>query len=155
MSNVDTVRKFYDCFNRQDLDGALKLMAEDCTFLEMPIGAEMKGKEAVKQLLGMWHQAYTGARIDVKSVVDAGKTCVMEGIGSGKNEGPFGPYLATHKKAEIQTCDVVEFDDQGKIKKVRSYWDLHRMLAQLGHAVPFEAPKPAVARPAARPEARP
>jgi len=53
--------------------------------------------------------------------------------GRGTNDGDFGEYPATGTKIETPMCEVVYFNDDGKLTAGELYYDLMTMLMQLGH----------------------
>ncbi|MBI2394555.1 MAG: ester cyclase [Deltaproteobacteria bacterium] len=129
-------RSLYDNFNQRDLDKAVSIIATECEFQEMPTGQKFRGPEGVRQDLQMWLKAFPDGKCNITNVIANGDLVAVEFTGVGTQNGPLtGPdgkeIAATGRRAEIPFCDVHQIRN-GKVVRVRSYYDQGSMMRQLG-----------------------
>lgn len=130
-----TARKFYDTFNRRDYKAIGDVCDTKCVITDMATGTQLKGLDGAKSWLQFWATMSSDMKADIE-VVSASDTCVViEGNARGLNDGsitlPSGTLPASKKKLHMQWVDIIEFKDN-KIASVRCYYDMVRMLNQLG-----------------------
>ena len=83
----------------------------------------------------MWADGFPDGRVEITNVVDGGDMVAIEYTGRGSQTGALasaqGEIPPTGRSVELQLCDVLEFED-GKVVRVRSYFDSGSLMAQLG-----------------------
>jgi steroid delta-isomerase len=96
-----------------DVDGILDLYAEEAT-VEDPVGLPPRqGREAIRNLYGL---AAGKLRVELTGPIRvAGRECAM-------------PMLAEIDRREggklyVDVIDVMEFDDAGKVVRMRAFWN--------------------------------
>jgi ketosteroid isomerase-like protein len=118
-ANKRLVREFYDAGNRGDLDGCIKLLADDVTWTNMgstPYSGTSHGKGALMaNLLGpVFGKLRSGIRSALDNVVAEGEYVVVESRGSAET---------TDGRAYNNTyCHVFRVRDR-LIAEVREYLD--------------------------------
>jgi steroid delta-isomerase-like uncharacterized protein len=133
--NVQTALAVYESFNKRDLDGAVKPIAEDLVFENHGLGQTYKSRAEFRDSLQSWITGFTNGMITEPRAIDAGDTVIIRFIGKGKNDGPMGPYQKpTGRTLELPFVDIWQFDAQGRIVAGETYFDMLSMLVQLGHA---------------------
>ena len=115
----DIVTRYVAMMCESDIDGIIALYADDAT-AEDPVGGEVQnGVEAIRAFYGM-----TAPLLKVEL---AGPICVAG------NECAF-PLLAELTMGEdisyLDATDVLSFDDDGKITRMRAYWNPEELRPQ-------------------------
>lgn len=135
--NEATVRAQFEAFNRGDLDAAIKAYAQDARVIDHAQGTTAKGPEEARAFFAEWRTAFSDAIASDLHIVDARDTVVVQFTAGGTNDGPFGPYPPTGRRAMVPFCNVLRFNGEGRIVSDELYYDQLSFLVQLGHA---EAP---------------
>jgi steroid delta-isomerase-like uncharacterized protein len=135
--NAEGVRAQLDAFNKGDLDKAAALYADDARIIDHAQGVTGKGPDEARAVLAEWKRAFSDAKVTDLHITEAGDTVIAQFTGGGTNDGPFGPFQATDRRMSVPFCNVLRFDDKGRIVSDELYYDLLSVLVQLGHA---EAP---------------
>ena len=113
MTPDETVTAFIQALERMDMDGAMKMLAEDVTYDNVPIGA-MQGRDAVRKTLdGM--MGATEVDWPVARQAATGNVVMNERVDRFKLETGW---------LEIPVVGVFEVGDDGLISPWRDYFDL-------------------------------
>ncbi len=132
--NVEALAESHRNFNRGDLEACAQVAAEDVTHTDHARGITFRGRqEWKKEYLQGWKEAFSDARIDDPTYIDAGDTVIALATGRGTNDGSFGPFPPTGKEVAFRFCEVMRFNDEGKITSGEAFYDRMTILAQLGH----------------------
>lgn len=107
-----TIESYVEMMCQSDIDGIMALYADDAT-AEDPVGGDVqRGSEAIKNFYSM-----TAPLLQVELT---GPICVAG------NECAF-PLLAQLTMGDdisyLDATDVLTFNDDGKISRMRAYWD--------------------------------
>jgi len=133
-SNLAAAQKLHEAFNSRDWDVAQSVIAEDCVFVD-GTGQRREGPSAfATEYFKPWVDAFSDAQRTEVEFYDAGDTVVVELLGRGTNDGPFGPVAATGKRVELPYCEVYHFNADGKVSSGHAYFDQLGLMAQLGVA---------------------
>jgi steroid delta-isomerase-like uncharacterized protein len=133
--NVDTALAVYDSFNKRDLDAAVKPADENLIWDDHGIGATYKGREQYRESLQSWIAGFSDGKVTEPKATDAGNTVIVEYIGRGTNDGPMGPFQKpSGRTVSLPFVDILQFDEQGRIVRGATYFDMLSLLVQLGHA---------------------
>jgi ketosteroid isomerase-like protein len=76
----EAVRRFNEAFDRQDADGVMLAMTEDCVFENTcppPDGERYLGQEAVRRFWVRFFESSPGARFSTEETFAAGDRCVV------------------------------------------------------------------------------
>jgi ketosteroid isomerase-like protein len=136
--NIHTIRAWLDAHNRQDMK-ALDFYAEDIEIIEMPTGVIYKGMEKMRELARMAYGCKgckeltnviaTEAEACVEFVAKADMTQPL--TQAEKESGPHGVDISKTKSSAapfaIPVCYICHFTEEGKIDRVREYWDVATM----------------------------
>ena len=111
--NRDTLERYFEAFERQDLDAMTELVHDDYVEEYPQSGERIRGKQNARSIL----ESYPG----LPSMVD--HSYVLS--------GDLGVLKMTldYDGNRVYACEIVEFED-GEIKRARAYF-----------AEPFEAPE--------------
>jgi len=142
--NVQTHRDAHEAWNERDFDAVTSQMASSITYTDHARGLTIRTREDFTDWVKEWAQLFSNGKIVDARYTDAGDTVVARMTGRGTNDGPFGPYPATGREVRFDVCEILQFDEQGRIVGGDVYYDQLGMLAQLGHV---EVPAAAAVQP--------
>ena len=99
------------------------------------MGINFHGPEGIKQWLTTWLTAAPNARTELSTVLADGDWVATEHVGRGTHSGPLltpgGEVPATGRAIELRFCELFEVRE-GKVVRLRAYWDQMTFLRQLG-----------------------
>lgn len=133
-SNVDRMRAAHEEFNRRDFDAVVARFADRCTYTDVARDLTLKSPAEFRDWLGEWTSAFSDAAVTDAEYIDGGDWVIARFIGRGTNDGSLGPLPATGHRMSLHFCEVVHFDESGRIDRAENYYDQMTMLVQLGHA---------------------
>ena len=141
--NIDTIRFWLDAHNCQDMK-AIDCYTEDVEIVEMATGVVYKGMDKMRELAKLaysrkgWkdltHIIATEtdacveyiARADMSQPISAAeKANGLHGVDLSKAKSGSTPFA-------IPVCFICHFTADGKIDRVREYWDVATMTRQFG-----------------------
>ena len=126
--------RYYDAFNRGDLDEAVKAFSPDVETIE-PGAGTMHGADQWKAYGAGFKRAMPDARLNIKSAVEQGNTLSVEGVFTGTHTGPMatpaGEIPPTGRTVNLPYVDVYTAQG-GRFVTHQVYYDQITMLAQLG-----------------------
>jgi steroid delta-isomerase-like uncharacterized protein len=133
-ANRKLLERYVELYNAGDLDGCMKLYAEDAVQL-MPDGF-YEGRGAIRERLALELDAFPDIAWSVESFIEDGDLFADEWTFRGTHAGPIllpdGTELpATGKRVELRGMEYVQMRD-GKIVVDNLYYDNMAVAAQLG-----------------------
>lgn len=131
--NVQTHRDAHEAWNEREFDAVTEKMASSITYVDHARGLTIRTRDDFKEWIQGWAQMFSNGKIVDPKYADAGNTVIARMTGRGTNDGPFGPFPATGREVRFDICEILEFDDQGKIVGGDVYYDQLSILTQLGH----------------------
>jgi steroid delta-isomerase-like uncharacterized protein len=123
-------------WEKRDFDTVEACFADDVSFHDAPSDQVVKGKAAVKDWYASWAAACPDSVAGATVVAASEDAAVFEGVWSGTNTGPFGPFPATGRPVSLPWLNVLRFDAEGRIAGGAAYYDQLTVLIQLGHMAP-------------------
>jgi hypothetical protein len=136
MGNVDTHRATHESFNRRDHEATVREFRPDMLFTDHGQNVTTKGPLEFIDWDKSWVAAFSDGQVSEPRYIDGGEYTVCVFRGRGTNDGPLGPYPATGRRVEVPFCEILRYDEQGKIVSGEIFYDLNTMLSQLGHVEP-------------------
>jgi steroid delta-isomerase-like uncharacterized protein len=133
MSAVDRHRDAHEEFNARDWAKAVRDFSTDTVYTDHPRGLTLKGPDQFIGWLQEWVSAFSDGHVGEVRYIDGGTTSVAQFRGTGTQDGPAGPLPASGKRMDVPFCEILRFDDQGRIVEGEMYYDQVTMLTQLGH----------------------
>jgi ketosteroid isomerase-like protein len=131
---TELVKRYYEAFNRGDLDEAARAFSPDVETIE-PGAGTIRGVDQWKAYGAGFRRAMPDARLNFKSAVEQGNTLAVEGTFTGTHTGPLltptGEVAPTGRSIELPYIDVYTAEG-GLLVTHRVYYDQITMLAQLG-----------------------
>jgi len=132
MSPTDIVRDYTECWNRRDWERYRSLMHPQYSYTGGD-GQEQRGPDAGLAVGQMFTTAFPDGRIDIKTLRSDGDFVTVEFTGTGTHKGELMGVAPTNKKVSMPICEVIELRD-GKVYRVREYYDTMHLMTQLGVA---------------------
>ncbi len=141
--NIDTLRAWLDAHNRQDMK-ALDYFAEDIEIVEMPTGVVYKGMDKMRQLARMAYRrkgwkdlthilaTETDACVEYIARADMSQPLTKEEQKSGIHGVDISNAKSSTAPVAIPVCFICHFTAEGKIDRVREYWDVATLTRQFG-----------------------
>ncbi|MGI6246498.1 MAG: ketosteroid isomerase-related protein [Pseudochelatococcus sp.] len=132
MSAGETIRAYYDAFNRGDVEDFLALLAEDVVH-DINQGGREVGREAFRAFLERMNRSYRETLTDI---------AILEGADGTRGAAEFivhGEYLQTDaglpeargQKYVLPAGAFFEIRD-GKVARITNYYNLNDWIAQVG-----------------------
>jgi hypothetical protein len=138
MGNAETHQALHDAFNRRAYDEAVRPMREDAIYTDHPRSLSIKGPLEFTDWMRGWTTALSDARVTDAHYIDGGEYSVCMFHGQGTNDGPMGQLPPTGRRMDLPFCEVLRYDNQGKIISGEMFYDAASMMVQLGHAEPMQ-----------------
>lgn len=85
-SGIRLVLEFQEAFNRQDVEGMMRLVSDSCVYESAepaPEGRRLKGKEAMAQYWEEYFHASPGVRREIEDLFGLGLRCVVRWRATG------------------------------------------------------------------------
>lgn len=141
-ANVELIKAWLDAHNRQDMR-ALDYMSDDVEIVVTPTGVVWRGRRAMEDLARLAYSRKSYKRLTHIFATDR-EACVEyvteaptagEITDSEKKQGLHGIDISNAKPTvdttELPVCSVCEIEN-GKIQRMREYWDAAALARQLG-----------------------
>lgn len=120
MDHADMVRvveKYFEAYNKQDVEGVLSLYAADAT-MEDPVGSPPAESEAaMRELYEMGFEMGVSIELDGRVRTAA--------------EFALFPMCATSENGKLYIINELEFNTEGKISKMRAFWSLDNLEGEM------------------------
>lgn len=133
--NIRIANKMYENFNKRNIEDSYKYVSDNVTLNNIPFGTSLKGREGLKQALGMWSNTFSDAKVNIKNMIASDDYVVTEFTGTGTHDGvletPDGRINPSHNKVNIPFVEVVQFKN-GKVVSSNLYYDTVTIMQQLG-----------------------
>jgi len=117
------VRAYFLAIRAMDADAFANTFAEDGTTFD-PVGSPaITGREALREFFKSICSNFKSVSLEEDSVFLAGNGAAVKWTGRGTS--------TSGKKVNFEGVDVIEVNDDGKIKTIYAYWNPAEMIAQL------------------------
>jgi limonene-1,2-epoxide hydrolase len=110
MNADQTVTAFCDALTRGDLDGAMKLVAEDCVYHNIPL-EPVKGAAAIRQTVQGFLQMLGSIQIETRRQVSSGDLVMNERIDTFTPPGKSRFGLPVAGAFEVKNGKIVAWRD--------------------------------------------
>ena len=128
-------RTIYACFNENRLDDALAYAADDVVVTLMPFGQTFTGREGFRAFMQDFKTAFPDCTVNLAKQWATPNGIVNEFQAQGTHQGPMaspaGAIPPTGRRIDYPVCEVWEVRD-GKLARLRNYFDTASMMRQLG-----------------------
>jgi steroid delta-isomerase-like uncharacterized protein len=135
---VDLIQRFYDeTLTNGNLDAIDELVTDDVVDHEEGLPGQPEGKDGVRFFVNTMRDAFSDLKATTGASVESGDMASAEVTITGKHTGEFMGVPATDKSFEIQSIDIVRFED-GQCAEHWGVTDTMSLMQQIG-AVPAAA----------------
>jgi steroid delta-isomerase-like uncharacterized protein len=132
---IDAAKAPIIAYNNKDWNAVKRAVSPNFVYDEVATHRVARGVDDVLALWQGWAAAFPDSRGSFEAAHVAGNTVVVEVTWRGTHTGPLktpgGDIPATRKSIEMRACQIVDVAD-GKAQRIRQYFDMATMLAQLG-----------------------
>jgi steroid delta-isomerase-like uncharacterized protein len=133
---IDAAKASIVAYNEKNWDAVPKVVTSDFEYDEVGTNRKLVGPSDVIAAWKGWATALPDSKATFNAAHVGGNTVTLEvtwrGTHTGPLETPAGAIPSTGKKIEVRACQVVELTPDGKTQRVRHYFDMATLLAQLG-----------------------
>jgi steroid delta-isomerase-like uncharacterized protein len=133
---IDAAKASIVAYNEKNWDAVTKAVTSDIEYDEVGTNRKLAGPSAVITAWKGWATALPDSKATFEAAHVSGNTVIVEltwhGTQSGPLQTPAGEIPPTNKKIEVRAVQIVELTPEGKTKRVRHYFDMATLLAQLG-----------------------
>ena len=130
----ELVSRFYESFDRGDIDAAVSVFADELETTDPGMGT-VHGLAPFREYLATLKRAMPDARAVVEQMRETGDAVIVEGRFVGTHTGPLagpdGDVEPTGASVDLRFADVSSVRD-GKIVSYHTYYDQLGLLTQLG-----------------------
>jgi predicted ester cyclase len=106
-------------------------VAENAVFRNMTTKEEVKGREAIKEMLHHIYHVAFDAKAEVINTLITENKALLEATFSGKHIGEFAGLAATNKNVSVPLCVAYDLNSEGLIQTARIYMLTDVMMQQL------------------------
>ena len=118
-------------WNAHDPQAVAALYTEDARVRDSG-GDEVTGRDGVAARVSQFVTAFPDLHVERVSMCAEGNMICEEWRVTGTHDGELMGIPATHRHTENLGCSVMEFGDDGLATRETAYWDLAKMLQDLG-----------------------
>ncbi len=127
--NKALARRHIEAINNKDVDGFARNYADDVAY--QGTDGELKGPEAITELLNVFLGAFPDLAVTVDDVVAEGDKVVLRSTGRGTHTGDLQGIPPTGKSMTISAIDIFRMSG-GRIAEQWEMFDQMGMMQQLG-----------------------
>ena len=138
--NKALANRFGEALNRKDFDAVRELLAHDFVrHSQATPGLEHANRDQFIEYLKADATTFPDEHQALVHVVAEGDLVAIWLVMEATQEGPMGPFPASHKRLRLDCSGIMRFSN-GKLAELWITWDNLAALTQLGHFPPA-APK--------------
>jgi len=133
---TDAAKASVVAYNDKNWEAVTKTVTDDVEYDEVATNRTLRGPSDVIAAWKGWATTLPDSRATFEAAHVSGNTVVLELTWRGTHSGPLqtaaGAIPATGRKIEIRAVQIVDLTAEGKTRRVRHYFDMATLLAQLG-----------------------
>jgi steroid delta-isomerase-like uncharacterized protein len=119
-------------WSSHDFDSLLPLFMDDVVYEDVTLGAVNHGKSELRAFGEAFIAGFPDVTFELTSKFATGMQGGVEWVMRGTHRGDMPGMPATGKKVEVRGASILEFAEDGKIRRCSDYWDMATLLKQLG-----------------------
>jgi steroid delta-isomerase-like uncharacterized protein len=132
MTAADTIRAYYDAFNRQDMDAFLALLHDEVVH-DINQGERQTGKAAFASFMDHMNRCYKENLTDMVIMTSGdGKRASAEFIVNGEYLKPDEGLPEANGQTYVLPAGAFFDLKDGKVSRVTNYYNLNDWIAQVG-----------------------
>lgn len=117
-------------WNNKDLEKLAALYNEEVVFFDPLLAKEIRGKAIIDYAASIF-AAFPDVHFVIKSEAVGKDVVMIEWVQCGTNSGSIIGRPATNRYLEVPAVSVIKFD-QGRLLSHYDYWDLAKVMSDLG-----------------------
>jgi steroid delta-isomerase-like uncharacterized protein len=125
-----TARELFEAVGAHDVDGILRVWAEDGVEDIAPVGV-FRGKKEIEGFARDFLGASSDLEVTVGRVIADDSRAVVEWRFQGTFDGPFQGIEPNGKPFEMRGNDILEIED-GKVHRLTAYYDAMEFARKIG-----------------------
>jgi len=133
---IDAAKSSVVAYNEKDWEAVTKAVTNDIEYDEVATNRKLVGPSDVIAAWKGWATALPDSEATFEAAHVSGNIVTLELTWRGTQSGPLQTATAnipaTGRKITVRAAQVVELTPEGKTKRVRHYFDMATLLAQLG-----------------------
>jgi steroid delta-isomerase-like uncharacterized protein len=126
-ANKEVVRRLYEAWDRQDLDAAASLVAED--FVNH--SSNSQGREGIHEEGQYWFAAFPDAKVSIEDLLADGDRVAVRLRATATHQGEFLGTPPTGKAVEMSEIDIFRVEN-GLIAESWAVPDVFGLMSQIG-----------------------
>jgi steroid delta-isomerase-like uncharacterized protein len=131
---VQTVLDYFKATEEHDREGVRRCLGHGYTFVDHGADRIVRSDDDLRDELAEF-KAWSNVRYVIENAVEAADgSVVVQAVKSGTVNGTFRSMVGTGQNVSYPVCDILRFDDDGRIVHEEAYYDLLAVRRQLGHA---------------------
>ena len=135
-SAEDVARESVECYSAGAFDSLRSLLADDFYEEELATQRRLEGADARIETVRGWKRAFPDEHGTITGVYTSGNTVALEVTWEGTQSGPMAmpdgqEFPPSNKRETVKSVQVIEVEN-GKMKALRTYFDLMTLLQQIG-----------------------
>jgi steroid delta-isomerase-like uncharacterized protein len=120
MAEADVLRRAFDAYNRDDLDGVVAEAADDVQYVLGMRGISTTGRDRWREVVARIAEALPGRRAEVLRIGAGDGVGMVEWVIRGVSSGTVAGYPPAGEHVTFEGCSIVGFRN-GKIAYWRDY----------------------------------
>src|SRR6266516_4741560 len=129
---AERARAAFDALGRRDLSNPEQFWGPESIDDFLPVG-RFQGTEAIVGYFESLFASFPEFEIEVENIVAEGMTSVVQWHATATFSGaPFMGIEPTGRRVEMRGADVIEWDDEGRVKLNTIYYDGAELARQIG-----------------------
>lgn len=131
--NAEAHRVALEAWNRRDFDARVSTLADNFTYENRAEGRTVTSRNEFKAWIEDWAKALPDGKITETSYIEGDDVSVAICMMRGTNDGPFDAFPPTARKVQFPFCEIMRYDQAGRVLSGEIFFDLLSVMVQLGH----------------------
>ncbi len=129
-SASEAVKAYFDAWDSHNTDAILDTLTPDGTYSD-PVGGENLSGQAYADYANSLFAAFPDLKLElISNIVASNGMVAAPWLLFGTHKGPVGDFQPTNRAITLPGCDFITVEN-GKVKKVRGYFDPEYLFKQL------------------------
>jgi predicted ester cyclase len=130
---VQTVRDYFKATEEHDRAGVRRCLGPGYFCIDRAVDRIVRSPEDFQDEVAQF-EAWSNLRYVIENVVEATDgSVIIEVVKSGNVNGTFRSLVGTGQHVTYALCEIIRFDDHGRIVQEEGYYDLLAIRRQLGY----------------------
>ena len=130
---IQTVRDYFKATEEHDREGVRRYLGPRYTWIDHAADRIVRSPEDFRHELAQF-EAWSNVRYIIENAVEAvDGSVIVQVVKSGNVNGTFRRMVGTGQHVSYAICEVIRFDDNGRIIHEEGYYDLLAVRRQLGY----------------------